>query len=130
MSTRALPHCPAPGGGNHTEAGQLDGLTLTVRLDAGQLAEVAEHVAAILASRAKVERPATSSPYMTVAEAAEYLRADRQRVDDLLSQRRLTRFKDGRRTLVSRAEVEAYLAGVAHTLPTVAQAPSRRGRAT
>jgi hypothetical protein len=33
----------------------------------------------------------------------------RQRVDDLLSQRRLSRIKDGARTLVSRAELEAYL---------------------
>jgi excisionase family DNA binding protein len=50
-----------------------------------------------------------TSPYMTIAEAADYLRCRRQRIDDLLSQRRLTRYKDGRRTLVSRAEIEGYL---------------------
>jgi len=62
-----------------------------------------------------------ASPLMTVAEAAEYMRCGfrttddgtnkirRQRVDDLLSQRKLTRFKDGRRTLVSRDEIDAYL---------------------
>jgi excisionase family DNA binding protein len=49
------------------------------------------------------------SPLMTVPEAAELLRCSRQRVDDLLSQRRLTRFKDGRRTLVSRAEIDQYV---------------------
>jgi excisionase family DNA binding protein len=48
-------------------------------------------------------------PYMTIPEAAELLRCNRQRIDDLLSQRRLRRYKDGRRTLVSRAEIEEYL---------------------
>jgi len=49
------------------------------------------------------------SPYMTIPEAAELLRCSRQRIDDLLSQRRLNRHKDGARTLVSRAEIEGYL---------------------
>lgn len=48
---------------------------------------------------------------MTIPEAAEYLRCSRQRIDDLLSQRRLTRFKDGARTLVSRAELATYVEG-------------------
>ena len=47
--------------------------------------------------------------YLTVLEAADVLRCKRQRVDDLLSQRRLSRFKDGSRTLISRVEVEEYL---------------------
>ena len=55
--------------------------------------------------------PQSESPYLTVLEAAELLRCKRQRVDDLLSQRRLSRYKDGSRTLVSRAEVEEYLLG-------------------
>jgi excisionase family DNA binding protein len=50
-----------------------------------------------------------ASPYMTVPEDAEYLRCRRQRVDDLLSARRLRRCKDGARTLVSRAEIEEYV---------------------
>jgi excisionase family DNA binding protein len=51
----------------------------------------------------------TATPYVTIMEAAEYLRCSRQRVDDLLSQRRLSRVKDGGRTLILRAEIEAYL---------------------
>ena len=47
---------------------------------------------------------------MTVAEAAAYARCKRQRMYDLLSSRRLTRYKDGARTLIKRAELEAYLA--------------------
>jgi len=50
---------------------------------------------------------AAASPLMSIPEAADHLRCRRQRIDDLLSARRLTRYKDGRRTLVLRAEVEA-----------------------
>lgn len=49
------------------------------------------------------------SPWLSVVEAAELLRCKRQRIDDLLSQGRLTRHKDGSRTLISRAEIEEYL---------------------
>ncbi len=52
-----------------------------------------------------------ASPYLTVPEAAAYLRCKRQRVDDLLSQGALSRVKDGARTLIARAELEAYLRG-------------------
>jgi excisionase family DNA binding protein len=55
------------------------------------------------------DEDAANSPYLTIPEAAELLRCSRQRVDDLLSQRRLRRFKDGSRTLVARAEIECYL---------------------
>jgi excisionase family DNA binding protein len=41
------------------------------------------------------------SPWLSVVEAAELLRCKRQRVDDLLSQGRLARYKDGSRTLVA-----------------------------
>src|SRR6266851_1548479 len=70
-----------------------------------QLAQrAAELVLAQLALTAGSE-----SPYMTIPEAAAYARCKRQRIDDLLSSRRLTRHKDGRRTLVSRAELDAHL---------------------
>jgi excisionase family DNA binding protein len=55
------------------------------------------------------ERLPPPSPYMTVPEAAEYLRCSRQRVDDLLSAGRLERVKDGGRTLVRRRDVERWL---------------------
>ena len=53
--------------------------------------------------QAEPESGAPPSPFMTVVEAAEFLRCSRQRIDDLLSQRRLTRHKDGARTLIRRA---------------------------
>lgn len=67
---------------------------------------IAERAAQLVLARLK---PASRSPYMTIPEAAEYARCRRQRIDDLLSSGRLTRYKDGRRTLVSRAELEARL---------------------
>jgi excisionase family DNA binding protein len=53
----------------------------------------------------------TESPFMTIHEAAEYLRCKRGRIDNLLSEGRLTRYKDGGRTLLLRAELDARLAG-------------------
>lgn len=58
-----------------------------------------------------------SSEYLTVQEASELLRAKRQRIYDLLSAGRLTRYRDGSRVLVSRQELEGHLRGVAPRLP-------------
>jgi excisionase family DNA binding protein len=49
------------------------------------------------------------SPYLSVQEAADLLRARRGRVYDLLSDGRLRRYKDGSRVLVRRDELHAYL---------------------
>ena len=51
-----------------------------------------------------------SSPYLNVDEAAEYLRCSKQRIYDLLSARRLTRYKDGSRVLVVREELDSLVA--------------------
>src|SRR5947209_4410025 len=64
--------------------------------------------------RAELAAPASGnggSPYLTVSEAAELLRAKPQRVYDLLSARRLKRYRDGSRVLVSRSELETHLVG-------------------
>lgn len=84
--------------------------TVAIALPPEALEAIAQRVAEILEGR----QPAapTASPYLTITQAAAYIGAkDRQRIDDLLSQRKLTRLKDGRRTLVSRAELESYLVG-------------------
>jgi excisionase family DNA binding protein len=72
------------------------------------------------------------SPYLTVAETAAYLRTSRQRVYDLCSSGRLTRHKDGTRVLVSRAELDAYLAAggrsrIARLLPPARQPGENTG---
>jgi len=70
--------------------------------------ELAARVAA-LEERLVTSTTDQQNQYLTILEAAEVLRCSRQRVDDLLSQRRLSRYKDGSRTLISRAEIEEHL---------------------
>jgi excisionase family DNA binding protein len=81
---------------------------IIVALDPAVTESVAVRAAAIVLERLRQADPV--SPYMTVAEAAAYARCKRQRIYDLLSSRRLTRYKDGSRALILRAELEAHLA--------------------
>lgn len=84
--------------------------------------EALDALAAALAERLPPpELHPSVSPYMTIPQASEYLRCSRQRIDDLLSQRRLTRVKEGARTLISRAEIEQYL-----TSSRLPAAPTRK----
>lgn len=66
-------------------------------------------LAAVLARHLPAPEPRDPSPFLTVAEAAVYLRASRQRVYDLLSSRRLPKHRDGARVLIRRADLDAYL---------------------
>jgi excisionase family DNA binding protein len=96
--------------------------------------QIAERAAEIVLRRFDAGRGRTASPYLTVSEAAEYLRCKPQRVYDLLSARRLTRHKDGRRVLVSRGELYCYLARsgpsrIAPALPPTSQSRSPKGLA-
>lgn len=81
----------------------LNGVPVALQLDDNALATIAA------ALPQNGTEPGPASPYMTIPEAADYLRCSRQRIDDLLSQRRLTRTKDGTRTLILRSEIDAYL---------------------
>lgn len=69
------------------------------------LEAIAERVAELLAERA----PAELNPFLSVVEAAEYARCSRQRIYDLRSSGVLSRHSDGRRALVSRAQLDAVL---------------------
>jgi excisionase family DNA binding protein len=73
---------------------------------AAQLEAWIEQLVAQELDRRSAERAPQASTYLTVPEAAELLRCRRGRIDDLLSQRRLTRIKEGGRTLLLRAEIE------------------------
>jgi excisionase family DNA binding protein len=98
-----------------------NGNRFSVELPATLVDALAERLLPLVVERlAAVSAPTASGPYLTVPEAAEYLRCRRQRIDDLLSQRRLSRVKEGGRTLVLRAEVEALaeVERVARSLPT------------
>lgn len=70
---------------------------------------VAQKVREVLADAADAGEIEPPSPYMSIPEAASFLRCERQRVYDLLSRRTFERFKDGSRTLLLRAEVESYV---------------------
>lgn len=82
---------------------ELNGVGVPVVLDDAALDALADRVA----QRERPPEPA--SPFMTIKEAAVYIRAPRQRVDDLCSQGRLERVKDGTRTLIARRDLDAYL---------------------
>jgi hypothetical protein len=90
-------------------------ITLSDELVATIVTLVAERVVEHLSVSYSPPEP---SPYVSIQEAAEFLRCGydedgnvkRQRVDDLLSRGALTRVKDGRRTLVLREELERHLA--------------------
>jgi excisionase family DNA binding protein len=98
---------------------------LSIRLSAELIEEIAVRAADLAAAKLCEATVLQRSPYMAVAEAAEMLRCRPQRIYDLLSQRRLSRIKDGRRTLVLRNELEAYLRGE----PTGARTTPPRRRA-
>ena len=67
---------------------------------------IAQRAAEILAERMSIVQSTGISPFMTVPEAAEFLRCSRQRVYNHFSARRLSRLKEGGRTLVARSELE------------------------
>lgn len=52
-----------------------------------------------------------SSPYLNVEQASAYIAAPKQRIYDLLAARRFPKFKDGRRVLVRRDHLDAYIEG-------------------
>jgi excisionase family DNA binding protein len=85
---------------------------LTLQLNNVQVTlpgETVSALASVLAGHLPAPEQPDPSPFLTVAEAAVYLRASRQRVYDLLSSRRLPRHRDGARVLVRRADLEAYV---------------------
>jgi excisionase family DNA binding protein len=94
-------------GRNETGGGQL---LVGLHLSDDDVERVARRVVALLEVE-RDQRARAGSPYLSVPEAAAYLRCKRQRVDDLLSQGVLTRIKEGGRTLVAWAELEAHLQG-------------------
>jgi excisionase family DNA binding protein len=81
-------------------------IELTVRLTDEQLAEIAERAAALIPPGA----PAVS-PWLNVAEAAERLRCRKDRIYDLIALGKLHPRRDGRRVLLYRDDLDAYVEG-------------------
>ena len=93
---------------------------MTLQLPAELVEAIAQRVAEILAPR--LEAPA-ASPYMSIGEAAEHARCLKQRIYDLRSAGVLTKYGDGSRALVLRAELDEYLAGSSHAVATPGAKP-------
>jgi excisionase family DNA binding protein len=81
---------------------------LRLTLTGDQLAVLAEQVADVLEGRQAGAAPAAAR-WLSIDEAADYIRASRQRIYDLRSSGRLSRTGDGGRAVVDRAELDRLL---------------------
>ena len=81
-------------------------IELTVRLTDEQLAQIAERAAALVSA----VTPA-ASPWLNVADAADWLRCGKDRIYDLIALGKLHPRRDGRRVLLHRDDIDAYIEG-------------------
>lgn len=81
--------------------------SLTLDLD-GLVEQVAQRTAELLAERTPVDADAAPA-YLSVEEAAEYLACPRSRIYDLVSRREVRHFRDGRRLLFRRLDLDDAL---------------------
>ena len=75
------------------------------------LEAIAVRVAQLLAERGETATAPTSSRWLSIGEAADYLRCSKQHVYDLRSSGRLSRHGDGGRALVDRDELDQLIKG-------------------
>lgn len=71
-----------------------------------QLAEIARQAAAFLPAPESI-----ASPWLNVADAAERLRCGKDRIYDLIALGKLCPRRDGRRVLLHRDDLDAYIEG-------------------
>ncbi|HXP99328.1 MAG TPA: helix-turn-helix domain-containing protein [Solirubrobacteraceae bacterium] len=81
-------------------------IELTVRLTDEQVGEIAERAAEMVPVGTN-----DVSPWLNVVEAAERLRCGRDRIYDLIALGKLNPRRDGRRVLLHRDELDAYVEG-------------------
>lgn len=73
--------------------------------------EMADRLAERLADELAARLSPPPSPYLNVDQAAEYLACHKRRVYDLVERGSLNAFRDGRRLLLKRSDLDAYVAG-------------------
>lgn len=83
----------------------MSGEALALAVPAELVELVAERAAELVAERLA----APVEPLLSVEQAAAYLACKPKRIYDLCSQRRVPFVKDGSRTLIRRADLDAYL---------------------
>lgn len=81
-------------------------IELTVRLTDEQLAEIARQAVALIPP----SEP-SASPWLNVTDAAERLRCRKDRIYDLIALGKLHPRRDGRRVLLHRDDLDAYIEG-------------------
>ncbi|HEX4838589.1 MAG TPA: helix-turn-helix domain-containing protein [Solirubrobacteraceae bacterium] len=95
---------PAIAAKRHGSDGAM--IELTVTLTDAQLVEIAERAARLVPTGAQ-----PTSPWLNVAEAAELLRCSKDRIYDLIALGKLQPRRDGRRVLLRRDDLDAYVEG-------------------
>lgn len=78
-------------------------------LSLGVPPELVEAIAGKVAEMVAAQAPEQPDPYMRIEEAAEYLRCPISRIRDLKDQGKLRHYRDGRRLLFRRADLDAAL---------------------
>jgi excisionase family DNA binding protein len=81
-------------------------IELTVTLTDQQLSEIAEQAAALVSTGAQA-----GTPWLNVTDAAERLRCRKDRIYDLIALGKLHPRRDGRRVLLHRDDLDAYIEG-------------------
>jgi excisionase family DNA binding protein len=95
---------PTPSGQITSDDGAM--IELTVTLTDQQLAEIAERAAALVSTG-----PQEGTPWLNVTDAAERLRCGKDRIYDLIALGKLHPRRDGRRVLLHRDDLDAYIEG-------------------
>lgn len=85
------------------------GGTVTVEVVTAEEFAALARVEALEARLTAATTPPSPSPFLSVPEAAEWLRTSRQAIDDMLSAGKLARHKVGSRTLIARTDLEALV---------------------
>jgi len=80
-------------------------VNVTIALSDEDVERIAQRVVALSTNSAPAD------PWLSIGEAAEHLRASRQRLYDLCAAGLLKPAKDGRRLLFRRSWLDAYLSG-------------------
>lgn len=83
-------------------------IELKLILTDDQVSEIARRAAELIATD-----QAPVSPWLNVTDAAEHLRCGKDRIYDLIALRKLSPRRDGRRVLLHREDLDAYVEGSA-----------------
>ena len=90
---------------HHPSTDVVVGATITI--PATTIDAIAQRVATIVKS--EIDATSTATPYMTVAEAAEYLRWSKERIYKLTAARAIPHIKHEGRLLFRRSDLDAWL---------------------